>query len=407
MKKLLIFTCALLLILACQKGANDLVVDGDLSGVGAGNLPTITALNPAAYGEITDQYSVPAGIQGKIEVTFSDYMNAGSVTNLANITLLNTTTGTAVPDADITTEYFPELRKLYIYIDPVPADGKYLLRLVSAGGMVNTYGKPLDFDGDNNEDGNYDDYLIPYWTQAANADTFVFPIQPTIATFSPDTIATINQQPFITITFTGGAMDTLTLNTSNITLANQSGAAQTLNLIDRDASSVVLQPASALPTAANYTITVKCDNIKRLGDHATPAEFLKLDGNDDGPAASEPDLQSIFRVDDPTLPPHLSGVAAIGTSGALFTFSRLIDETTITKATIAVYDNGGYVPGDFRIYTDAGNNYTMVEYYFLRATVAGRHGWVSKDLQAQNGYFFDGDNNGIGGEPWDNQDVAF
>jgi len=404
MKKLLILTCSLILVLACQKGANDLVVNGDLTlGTGAANLPTVEAISPAAYGEIVDQYSTPAGIQGKIEVTFSDYMDQASVTNLANITLLNTTTGAEV-STGITTEYFPDLRKLYIYIDPVPADGKYLLRLAS-GGMVNTYHQPLDFDGDNAIDGAYDDYLISYWTQAANADTFVIPAQPTITAFLPDTIATIITQPIITITFTGN-MDTLTLNTSNITLANESGSAQTLNLISRSANSVVLQPASALPTAANYRITVKCDNIKRLGDHATPPEFLKLDGNQDGPGASEPDLQSIFRVDDPALPPTCN-VTAIGTSGALFTFSRLIDEATISTATIAVYDNAGYVPGQFRIYTDPTNTYTLLEYYFQRTIGAGRNGWISKNLKATNGYLFDGNGNGIGGEPWDDLSDPF
>jgi hypothetical protein len=405
MKKLLILTCSLLLVLACQKGANDLVVNEGLTdGTGAANLPTAT-FSPTAYGEIVDQYSVPAGIQGKIEVTFSDYMDQASVTNLGNISLLNTTTGTEVASG-ITTEYFPDIRKLYIYIDPVPADGKYLLRLTA--GMVNTYGQPLDFDGDNDADGAYDDYLIPYWTQAANADTFVIPVQPTVATFSPDTSATSNTQPFIAITFAGGPMDTFTLNTANITLANESGSAQTLNLISRNQTGVVLQPASALPTAANYRITVKCDAIRRLGDHATPAEYLKLDGNGDGPEAAEPDLQSIFRIDDPTLPLHVVSVTAIGTAGVLFTFDHLVEEATISQATIAVYDNAGFVPClPPRIYTNGAGTQTLVEYYFQRTTGAGRNGWVSKDLKGQNGYFFDGDGNGIGGESWDNHSYPF
>jgi hypothetical protein len=49
----------------------------------------------------------------------------------------------------------------------------------------------------------------------------------------------------------------------------------------------------------------------------------------------------------------------------------------------------------------------MVEYYFHRATVAGRNGWISKDLKATNGYKFDGNGNGIGGEPWDNLSDPF
>lgn len=405
MKKLFTFAFALLLVLACQKADNVLGVDPDLPlGTGAANLPTVTNITPAPGGEIVDQNSSQAGIQGRIEVTFSDYMDRTTVTSLANISLLNTTTGTEIPDASITTEYFPEIYKLYIYISDVPTASPYLLRLVS-GGMTNTYGSPLDFDGDNLNDGVYDDFLVPYYT-TGNTDTLVVPLQPTVTGFTPDTSATSNTQPLIALAF-AGVMDTLTLTTGNITLTSESGAQQTLNLISRTAASVVVQPASALATAANYTITVKCGSIRRLGDHATPAAFLVLDGDDDGPEAAEPDLVSYFRVDDPAAPPRLSGVAAIGTSGATFTFSRLLDVTTISTGTVAVYDNNGYVPGELRIYTDAANTYSIVDYFFLRPTVANRHAWASKNLKATNGYLFDGNNNGIGGEAWDDRDVTF
>lgn len=406
MKKLFIITSALLLVLSCQKPDNLLGVDPDLPlGTGAANLPTVTSITPVPGGEIVDQNSSQAGIQGRIEVVFSDYMDKTTVTNLANISLLNTRTGEAIPNSAITTEYFPEIFKLYIYLSDVPDSGIYLLRL-KAGGMTNTYGSPLDFDEDNLIDGIYDDYLAPFYTSPI-MDTMVIPLQPSLTSFSPDTIATNNQQPTITLTFPAlFDMDTLTLNTSNITLANESGTPQTLNILLRTPQGIILQPAANLATGTNYRITVKCDNIKRLGDHATPVEFLKLDGDDDGPEANEPDLVSCFRVDDPNAPPRLNSVVAI-TGGATFTFSRLLDATTIHTATIAVYDQNGFVPGELRIYTDAGNNYTIVDYFYLRPITAGRHAWASKTLKATNGYFFDGNNNGIGGEPWDDRNVAF
>jgi hypothetical protein len=405
MKKLLLLTSCLLLVLACQKGVNDLVVNSDLPlGTGAGNLPTVTNANPAAYTEILDQDASKAGIQGKIEITFSDFMDAATVTNPANIQLFNTRTGQDV--SGVTTEYFQEIRKLYIYIADVPDSGVYYLRLTS-GGMTNTYGSPLDFDGDNLADGSpYDDVLIPYYT-APLLDTFVIPLQAVITSFSPDTVAVNNLQPLISLSFTAGfTMDSTTLNANNIKLANEGGTDQPLTVVAKDLHSVTLRPVSNLATAANYRITVKCDNIKRLGDSQTPAYYLKLDGNQDGPAASEPDLQSIFRVDDPAFPPTCN-VTAIGTSGALFTFSRLIDETTISTATIAVYDNSGFVPGQFRVYNDPTNTYTLLEYYFQRTIGAGRNGWISKNLKATNGYLFDGNGNGIGGELWDDLSDPF
>jgi hypothetical protein len=406
MKKLLLLASCLLLVLACQKGVNDLVVNSDLPlGTGASNLPTVTATNPAPYAEILDQDGSKSGIQGKIEITFSDYMDAATVTNPANIKLLKTNLPTQ-EIGGITTEYFQEIRKLYIYIADVPDSGVYYLRLVT-GGMTNTYGSPLDFDGDNMADGSpYDDVLIPYYTTPL-LDSFVVPNQPTISSFFPDTQAVNNLLPTITINFNPTfPMDTFTLNANNIKLANEAGNDQPLTLVSRNVNQVILRPTSNLVNATNYRITVKCDNIKRLGDSQTPDYYLKLDGNLDGPAASEPDLQSIFRVDDPALPPTCN-VTAIGTSGALFTFSRLIDEATISTATIAVYDNSGYVPGQFRIYNDAANTYTMIDYYFQRTIGAGRHGWISKDLKATNGYKFDGNGNGIGGEPWDDLSDPF
>ncbi len=406
MKKLLIFACGLLVILACQKADNELVVDPDLPlGTGAANLPTVVNITPAPGGEIVDQNSSQAGIQGRIEVVFSDYMDKTTVTNLANISLLNTRTGESIANSAITTEYFPEIFKLYIYISDVPDSGVYLLRLKS-GGMTNTYGSPLDFDEDNLVDGSYDDYLAPFYTSPL-MDTLVVPVQPTITAFTPDTIATNNQQPVISLTFSGlFNMDTTTLTTGNIILTNEAGNPQTLNILAKTLNSVTLQPAANLATGANYRITVKCDNIKRLGDHATPVEFLKLDGDQDGPEANEPDLVSCFRVDDPTAPPRLNSVTAIS-GGATFVFSRLLETATISTATIAVYDQNGFVPGELRIYTDAGNNYTIVDYFYLRPITTGRHAWASKTLKGTNGYFFDGNHNGIGGEPWDDQSVNF
>lgn len=397
MKRLLTIAFSLLLIIACQKAENILeIVPGAPDGTGAGNLPTVTNINPGNMQQLTDQNSTVAGIQGLIRVTFSDFMDEATLTE-GNIVIKSISTGAEIPTADITTEYYPEIKQLFIYVDDVPDSNAFLLRLVS-GGMTNTYGSPIDFDGDNYADGSpYDDYHSNFYT-VNNTDPFVYFDQPTVTSVSPESTAVNNQQPLITVIFNMN-MDTLTLNTTNITLENESGTSQSLDSVLTVPDTIIVQPTNPLSMYDNYIITVHCANIERpAASTYTPSYFVVVDGNNDGPEASEPNLEVFFRVDDQS-PPTVS-VAAI-TGGATFTFSDLIDESTITSATVRVIDDIGYVPGEFRIYTNAGNTYTMVDYYYKRAASGTEWGFVSKDVQAENGYYLDGDGNGIGGEPWD------
>ncbi len=180
-----------------------------------------------------------------------------------------------------------------------------------------------------------------------------------------------------------------------------------MNIISRDPYGIILQPANPLTSGKNYVITVVCNNIKRLGDSKTPMYLLRLDGDNDGPEEAEPDLQSYFRVDDPNNPPRVQSVTAIGSSGVMITFTRLLDNATINSNNIYVYDNTGCVPGELRIYTNNAGDRTIIDYYYKRPIGGGRRAFVSKEVKATNGYYLDGNGNGIGGEPWDDYKGAF
>jgi len=410
MKKLLLLSLSLLfLITACQKAENILGILPDAPlGTGDRDLARVSSILPAYADSLRDNDLNQAGIQGKIEVVFFDYMAEATLTP-ANIKILNTLTNIEIPAADITTEYYPEIQKLFIFVDNVPASGLFTIRLVT-GGITNTYGSPLDFDLDNFADGTpYDDYHSAFYTTALLDTPAIFE-QPTVASFSPDTSAFSNLLPVISITFNTPlnlGMDTTTLNTSNIILEDSSGNSVGLSVTYKDSSSINLQPSANLTTNRRYYITVKCDNMRCLSGNPTPPSyFLKLDGDGDGPEATEPDLVSTFRVDDPTFSLKLTSILPI-TRGAIFRFSDIVDTTTISFDNIKVYDNTGFVPGEMRIYTDVGGNYTLIDYYFKRTVGGGRTGFVSKNLKGENGYFFDGDGNGIGGEPWDDRDQPF
>jgi hypothetical protein len=397
MKKALIFAFSLLLIIACQKAENIFGIDPGLpDGTGAGNLPMVVNIDPANGAQMTDHDGTVSGIQGEFQITFSDYMDEATLTT-ANIEILNTTTNSTI--TGVTAEYFPEIRTLFIYIDELPSGSGYLLTL---SGMTNRYGSPLEFDGDNFDDGTpYDDFLSTFWTTGIT-DTLVDITWPQIASVDPYLERTSDQQPVITIDFSNTGMfgmDDNTLGTSNFSLVNSSGTAYPLTQLSVSGSQVRFQPTGTLPLGDNYTLTITCSNIEKIVKSTTPDYLPVLDGNGNGPEATEPDTGGYFRVDT-VIPPQVS-VAGI-TGGAMFTFSRLIDETTIDLNSIRVFDDAGFVPGELRIYTDAGHNYTMVDYYFMRATSGMPDAFVSRDIKdATKDYYLDGDGNEIGGEPWD------
>jgi hypothetical protein len=409
MKKLTFICLSLLLMLACQKAENILSPDPDMpQGIGAGNLPTVTSITPANYTQMTDQDAAKSGIQGLITVSFSDYMDPATLTS-DRVVILDVRTGTTISNTLISTEYYPEIRTWYISISDVPDSGSFLLRLVSgADGIRNRYNSPLDGNGNDFVDGTpYDDYHSAFWT-APLSDTLVATFQPMIENFSPDTMAMNNTTPQIQIDFPAiTPMDTMTLNTDNITLTDEGGSPVSLTIVSRDPGGIILQPTNPLTSGRNYTITLACRNIKRLGDSRTPSYLLVLDGDDDGPEESEPDLQSYFRVDDPNNAPRVQNVTAIGSSGVMITFTRLMDNSTLTSSNIMVYDNNGYVPGDMRIYTNTAGDRTIIDYYYKRTIGGGRRVWVSRTVQATNGYSLDGNGNGIGGEVWDDYKAAF
>jgi hypothetical protein len=391
MKKLLILSLSLLVLFACKKGDNPLDIIPDVPEGGAGNLPTVASIVPANGAQITD-YSNQSGIQGRIEIVFSDYMDE---TTLGGITITNTTTNSTVAVAS--TEYYPDIKKLFVYIADLAAASAYSIRL---NGFENTYGSPLDFDGDNNIDGApYDDYLATFYT-AGNTDTLISTVQSKIADLSPYLVLTNDQTPAITIVFTI-PMDTFDLrDLTNYSLENQStGTTYPLSRVAITPTTVVVTPTSDVPFGANYTFTITCANLMRVAKSVTPEYIFPLDGNNNGPQATEPDTGGYFRVD--TVIPPTVDVAGIA-GGARFTFSKKMDESLIDLTTIKVFDNDGFVPGELRIWTNYADDVTYADYYYMRQTVGSPDAFASKDLkQSDKDYYLDGDGNGIGGESWD------
>jgi len=407
MKKALIFSAILLLTIACQKAENILEINPDLpQNIGAANLPTVTSIVPANKGLITDQNGGQSGYPAQIEIIFSDFMDEATFTS-SNIELWNTRTNTKLTSG-ITYKYYAEIRKLFIYITDLGTTGaEYLVRLVSgSSGVRNRYGLPIDFDKDSLADGTpYDDYLSTFYTTGGNPDSCVTTVWSRLGFLPgnpPDTVRTGNQTPALTIFFSE-PMDTATLSTTNFSLTSEDGTPAVLNRTGVLPQAVTFTPSGPLTIGKNYILKVKCANVKQKVKYISQISYLlPLDGNFDGPEATEPDYETYFRVDS-VIPPHVDQVTSIF-RGITLTFSRLLDTTTVNLNTIQAFDDAGYIPGELRIYTKPppDDNKTFVDYYFKRTPTTGRRVFISRSVKAAGKeYYLDGNGNEIGGEDWD------
>jgi len=363
-----------------------------LTETGAANLPRITAVDPANGAELKDDNPNQSGIQATVTITFSDYMDETTLTT-DNIEILNTTTGSKLTGFEL--NYNKTGRKLYIRHEDWPDDAAYLITLKTA--IKNTYGSPLDGDGDNIDDGSpYDDGLTTFYTGAGSGD-LVPTDQPTITDATPPQKNNQSHLPSITLTFSTN-MDTATLTTSTINLLNSDSNSVSITRVSVTPTQVTFQPTDSLDNFRKYYVVVKSSQIKASYPTHTPSYLFYLDGDRDGPEADEPDSVWYFYTDDTTghdEPPHVTDAQKI-TGGVKITLDQRMDGSTITATTVRVYDETGYIPGRIVTYNDGNNGY--IEYYFLRGATGKLDVFVSREATSEDGLKLDSNNNGIGGE---------
>lgn len=394
MRRALLIPLILLAILNCQKLDNPLNPDTNLPlGTGAGNLPTVTGIEPAYRAQLRDDQPGDTGIQATVVVTFSDYMDPDSV--VKSVTATNTTTGQVV--GGLATTYDPEARKLYIRSQAWPRNAAFLLALSSTRAR-NRWGAPLD--GNRNgtsEGGPYDDALTTFYTEGSDADSCVPTWPPTIEYIDPDTVRMADTLIAIAVWF-NSEMDTTTLVLPSFRLVRDDGTPVTLTRFSVSPYHVSLMPAAGLSFGHRYTFTILESAVKGKAPANTPAYLLNLDTDNDGPEAAEPALTSYFLCDT-VAPPEVE--ASDYQDQVEFDFTKAMDPATLTSANIRVFDGAGYVPGSLVVTNDAPGNHTRVYYYFSRPTDQDFRAFVSRLVKSKSGAQLDASYNGIGGEPWD------
>ncbi len=398
MKKLLIISAAILLVLACGKKDNPLEIDKILVGGGDADLCTVAGVSPGNRTQLVDENPSTTPIEATVQVVFSNFMDPASLTS-TSVKVKSTTSG-----SEITTvlNYNKDARVLFIRSDNWPTSQAFLLTIVSgASGAKNVFGTAIDGDADNFDDGTpYDDYLSTFFTAGSAADSCVGVIadQARIASITPARAMNTNLRPAVAVTF-NRAMDTLTFTGSTIQLAAEGGAPVSVTWAPKTPTVASFTPSADLSYGTKYIIKVVSKDTKSIQLANTPAYLVPLDGNRNGPQQTEPDTITYFVCDTAAAP---TVTAARITGGVSFTFSRIMDTTTTSTVNVKVFDRDGYVPGSF-VFSTPGGNTTRIEYYFQRTVTLPLDAFVSKEAKATNGKKLDGETtpNGIGGEPWD------
>jgi hypothetical protein len=394
MRRALLIPLILLAVFGCKKLGNPLNPDTDLPlGTGAGNLPTVTGIEPAYRAQLRDDQPGDTGIQATVVVTFSDYMDPDSV--VKSVTATNTTTGQVV--GGLATTYEPEARKLYIRSQAWPRNAAFLLALSSTRAR-NRWGAPLD--GNRNgtsEGGPYDDALTTFYTAGSDPDSCVPTWPPSVSVIGPDTILVIDTLPEISVSFMS-KMDTSKLVAASFKLVKDNGTSVALTRTSVSPQHVEFYPATALSFGHRYTFTIIESAVKGSAPANTPEYLLNLDSDNDGAEAQEPDF-SFYFLCDTLRPPEVE--ASDYTDRFEFDFSEVMDGTTLTAANIRAFDGTGYVPGSLVVTLDGPGNATRVYYYFSRPLNGGLRAFVSRAVRSKDGVQLDGSGNGIGGEPWD------
>lgn len=390
MRKLLIISAVLILLVGCGKKDNPFAPNTDINTGKLDNLGKVLRFEPGYNQQLT---------VNEIRIYFDDYMDASTI-NSTNLTVYDVVARAPVT---VTVTYNKDAR-LAILTGTFIDNTKFLITVKAD--VKTLGGQLLDGNGNGRSEGTpYDDQLSLCWRGTGNA-IFVRTFPPlfdstTSTPFRSGNVPTDTNVLTIQLRFTGGPMDTLTLkDLSNIEL-KAGGSGVGLRVVSVTGSGVDLKATTNLTANTLYELTIRGAKVKAGKDTTGLDNYLLiLDGDYDGTEATEPDRKWQFFTAGTNTPPRLSSVTAIAAPpGAAFNFNARMKDATLTSDKVKVYDAAGYVPGSFVFSPDT----SVVYYYYQRTVGATRQYFVSKEVQANTALKFDGNNNGIGGEPWDDK----
>ena len=401
MRKYITLPLVFLLVLSCAKKENPLSVDhtaANLEEVGTA-LPAVVETYPANKGEITDENDDVSGIQARIKIVFSDYMDETTI-NSTNVLFYNVMENKY---EDVDMEY--DAARKTLYLSKAEFQDNCAFVLILKPGITNLAGNPLDGNGNGKEDGDpYDRAVFYFYT--GNGDDVVDGARtapPYIASVIPDTSGNVPVNAYFEVTFANGPIDTSTISTSCFHLEKTStGTAVTLEIdtVTFDMVRLVISGGDTLDRGERYTFTIDAGKIKALPDSlyergcTLTAYLMDLDMDGDGLEPEEENVVIYFVTEGISYPHVISGTSRDYGDYFYFKFDKKMDASTFTQENIRVFDDFGYVPGTMIIDLDSMG----VKYYYDRDVSGTVEGWVAMEVMDTEGHMLDGNGNGIGGE---------
>jgi len=388
----------LLLLLGCGTD-NPFKADPEVQCEGGNEHPHIDLAGTESGGFGSSQFSdldpERDGIQDAVMLSFDKDIDPSTIT-AASFEMIKTDPGTGSVQFE-SISYYPEDRTA-ILVGTFSDDTAYLLT-VTAGSVLDITGNELDPNHNALYDGSpWDDRLFTFIAGAATMRDIT---SPSIDGFFPNTGNISNLTPQPRVLFNNGPMKVSQLNLNNFTLVRTSDSASVaLQVISATGSQIVTTPVNDLSYGIRYTVRLSAQITDDAGNY--------LDTNGDGYVwPNEPDLVWDFKITDDasthTEPPAVDQATLMsGNTWVRIEFEKslsgddvVMDAATFIAANIQVIDNNGSIPIVFETGADPG----AVNCLLQRSTEGTATLYVSCEVADEYGNLLDGDHNGLGGTP--------
>ncbi len=388
----------LLLLLGCAKD-NPFIADSEVQWEGGNAHPHIEAAGTESGGigvfEFSDLDPDMSGIQDAVILVFDK--NVDPLTVIASsFDMLKTSPGTSSIQFE-SISYYPEERTA-VLAGTFREDRAYLLT-IPAGSILDITGNELDPNHNAVFDGSpWDDRQFTFFVGSA---VTVDITNPEIDGNFPKNGGIGNLNPNVRVFFENGPMDVSKLKLNNFTLVRTSDSSSVeLELVSATSTEIIATPLSELSYGTRYTV--------RLSAQLTDSTGNYLDTNGDGYIwPDEPDLVWDFQIKDDTTthstPPTIDdAVLAASNSSVRIEFEQsltgddvVMDASTFVAANIQVTDDNGSIPIDFETSIDP----SVVNCLLARSATGTVTLFISCNVADEYGNLFDGDDNGLGGTP--------
>jgi hypothetical protein len=397
MKKTIWTVLAALVLMAGCVEENPFVADPDAQWQGGADLPRLAAYGTLSGGlgnyRFNDLDPALEGIQDGIMLQFDEPMSSATMTAAAFEMV--TTTPPSGPVEFTSIQYFPG-EKTAVLEGTFTGETAYLLT-IPAGALTDLAGNCLDPNHNALYDGApLDNQRVTFFTGSARtADV----ISPSVSASWPQGGGLEPLQPEIALIFADGPMNQAQLNLDNFTLvrtSDQRPVELRVTLVESDR--ILCTPVEPLENGTRYTVTMSAAITDEAGN--------LFDTNNDGWIwPDEPDrtwdFQLVDNGDTHATPPTVLSASMDGETlviefrQSLTGNTVVMDPLTFVAANIQCMDTDGAVPLTFE--PGIGGGYVVC---FLQRPVMGAlmvH--VSCNVADTYGNLLDGDGNGIGGVP--------